>query len=58
MLAILPQAIQTALIQTCLMSLSKLQSELKRVITQHVSTLHVFLRPFPQLPSRTLARNA
>ena len=58
MLAILAQAFQTALTQTYLTSLSKLQSELKRVITQYVLTIHVFLRPYSLLPSRTLAHNA
>ena len=58
MLAILPQAIQTALIQTYLTNLSILQSGSKRVIAQYVLTIHVFLRPYPLLPSRTLAHNA
>ena len=58
MLVILAQAFQTALTQTYLTNLSKLQSGLKRVITQYVLTIHVFLRPYPLLPSRTLAHNA
>ena len=58
MLVILLQAFQTSLTQTYLMSLSKLQIESKRVITQYVLTIHVFLHPFPLLPLRTLAHNA
>ena len=58
MLVILAQAFQNSLIQTYLTSLSKLQSGSKRVIAQYVLTIHVFLRPFPLLPLRTLARNA